>query len=439
MRVSPHAIGSLVLLLLFPSIGGLLTGCDSNEPRPPDQTQINCEGTLSAAVEWETPQHIPIDLQGIASHPDIAVDGSKKFVAIHEVDTTRQFAAPSEIYALRRTETGWSEPINVSQSDTPSSRPVIATGPGGTVHLVWGERLQDATPRPGAPPDAVYYARSTDNGQTWSAPEEVFASRSDAFFSMPHSLAFDADGHLHLVFSSRESDNRPAQIRHFERMSTGWTGGRTSIGDRGGGKEPDIAIGPEGRFLVTYIAADTSRQERDRNSVFFTWSEDGGETWEKRILVHRSGFDEPGFSPTIAASSNGRIQIVWRKSLTGDLKPEALFGSCSTDGGERWAKAKNLTPSIAGQGIPSTPEVAVDERGATNVTFQMGGFNTSSFPAYHLRGIGEDWTSPQNLFGTSGAAQHVGLTSDDDGHLHLTLRMIDRDPEGVYYSIGTPQ
>jgi hypothetical protein len=200
-----------------------------------------------------------------------------------------------------------------------------------------------------------------------------------------------------------------------------------------------MAVGPEGQLMVTYIAADTTGQERDRNSIFFTTSDDGGSTWkEEGVLVHRSGFDQPGFSPTIKVNSDGRIFIVWRKSLTGDLKPEALFGSCSKDEGETWSEASNLTPDIAGQGIPSSPEVAIDRAGATNVTFQMGGFNATSFPAYHLRGIGDNWTSPQNLFGTSKAAQHVGLASDDDGHLHLSLGM-DRDPEGVYYSVGTPQ
>jgi hypothetical protein len=182
---------------------GLLVACDSTEPRPPEEDpQTACEGTLSASVEWETPQHIPIDVQGIATHPDIATGGSGKYLAIHAVDTTQQFAAPSEIYALRSTDAGWSEPVNVSQSDTPSSQPVIAAGPDGIVHLVWGERLQDATPRPGAPPDAVYYARSTDGGHTWTDPAEVFASRGDQFFRMPRSLAFDSEGHVHLVFSS---------------------------------------------------------------------------------------------------------------------------------------------------------------------------------------------------------------------------------------------
>ena len=428
-------------LLLFVAMCGLLVACDSTEPRPPEEDpQTACEGTLSASVEWETPQHIPIDVQGIAAHPDIATGGSGKYLAIHAVDTTQQFAAPSEIYALRSTDAGWSEPVNVSQNDTPSSQPVIAAGPDGIVHLVWGERLQDATPRPGAPPDAVYYARSTDGGHTWTDPAEVFASRGDQFFSMPRSLAFDSEGHVHLVLSSQESDDRPAQIRHYERMASGWTGGRTSIGGRAGGGEPDMAVGPEGQLMVTYIAADTTRQERDRNSIFFTTSDDGGSTWkEEGVLVHRSGFDQPGFSPTIKVSSDGRILIVWRKSLTGDLKPEALFGSCSKDEGETWSEASNLTPDIAGQGIPSSPEVAIDRAGATNVTFQMGGFNATSFPAYHLRGIGDNWTSSQDLFGTSKAAQHVGLTSDDNGHLHLTLRMVDRDPEGVYYSVGSPQ
>lgn len=415
----------------------LLIGCDTTT-EPPEPDPVACEGdALSSSVTWETPEQVPVDVDGIATHADVAIHDGEPVIAFHQVDTTGTFVTIQDVYVVRRTASGWTEPVNLSQSDTPSMNPTLAAGPDGTLHLMWGERLQDATPRPDVVPDAVYYTQSTDGGQTWQPAEEVFASRSDDFFAAPRSFAFDDEGHPHIVLTSQENEETPPQIRHFVRNTSGWTGGKTPIGGQGGGFGPDIAFSETGVLSVTYLAPDTTREERDRNSVFVTHSEDNGQTWSEGVLVDRSGYSEPAQTPFIRYGTNDQLYIVWAKSLNGDLSADAIFGSCSPNGGTEWTEAKNLTPSFSIDGFLTFSSVAIDETGAANLVFQKSGFSTTSFPAFYLRGSGETWTSTENLLDADGASQHIGLTTDETGDVHVSLRMIDRDPEGIYYSRGT--
>lgn len=414
----------------------LCIGCDTTT-EPPEPDPVACEGdALSSSVTWEPPEQVPADVEGIATYADVAIHDGAPVIAFNRIDTTAEFNTPRNVYVVRRTASGWTEPANLSQSDTPSMNPTLAAGPDGVLHLMWGERLQDATQRPDVVPDAVYYTQSTDGGQTWQPPEEVFASRSDAFFDPPRSFAFDAEGRPHIVLTSQEDEERPAQIRHFVRNASGWIGGETSIGGQGGGANPDIAFSETGVLSVTYLAPDTTREERDRNSVFVAHSEDNGQTWSESVLVDRSGYSEPAQFPVIRYGTANQPYVVWAKDLTGDLYPNAIFGSCSDDGGESWSEATNFTPSFSTDRFITFPSAVVDGSGAVNVAFQHAGLTTTSFPAYLLRGQGETWSSPENLFGTDGASQRIGLATDEAGNLHVSLRMVDREPEGIYYSRG---
>ena len=415
----------------------LIVGCDtSTEPIELEEGACD-EGALSSSIAWDTPKQVPANVDGIATHADVATYGGEPLIAFNKIDTTAEFNTPRNVYVVRRTASGWTEPVNLSQSDTPSMYPTLAEGPDGTLHLMWGERLQDATPRPDVVPDAVYYTQSTDGGQTWQSPEEVFASRSDGFFTAPRRFAFDDEGHLHIVLTSQENEETPSQIRHFVRNTSGWTGGETAIGGQVGAGDPDIAFSETGVLSVTYLAPDTTQEERDRNSLFVTHSEDNGKTWSEGVLVDRSGFDEPALLPVIRYGAANQLHVVWPKDLTGDLRANAVFGSCSDDGGESWSEATNYTPSFSTNRFISPPSAVLDGSGTMNVAFQQGAFNTTSFPAYLLRGQGETWTSPENLFGTDSASQRIGLATDDTGDVHAALRMRYNDQTAIYYSRGT--
>jgi hypothetical protein len=304
------------------------------------------------------------------------------------------------------------------------------------VHLVWGEQLQDSTGRPGASPDAVYYARSTDGEQTWSVPEEVFASRGAPFFTMPRSLAFDAESHPHLVFSSTENNAHPENIKHFERTSDGWEGGRTGIGGRVGGFAPDITTGPEGQLLVTYGSADTT-ETQDRNTIFFAASEDGGATWNEGVVVGNEDRSRAQ-NPRIVAE-NGQIHVVWEDDINGNVRPDVLAAAHSADGGETWSEEVQITipEADATNRFLSPHEIETTKNGYVHVAVQRAGFGVPKFPTYYVQWNASEWSRAEALFDFDVTGQYPGLVGDDGKlHIHLVAE-VEGGKNGLYRSVGT--
>jgi len=372
---------------------------------------------------------VPIDVDGFPTSPDLAVSSGEVVMAFHDVRDGTPYDAPGDVYVARRLGPDWSAAVNVSTSDAPSSAPVIAAGPGSRVHLVWGERRANATPRPGGTPDALYYAQSTDGGRSWSAPENVFSSSSDGFFSPPHSLVLDAEGHPHVVFSSRESERSSVTVKHMERRASGWT----EATDVATGGSPDLALTGDGELAVAYLTADTTQDERDRNSLFLSRSTDGGETWGSPQLVERSGFDRPAQSPRLEVGPGRRtLYLGWRRSTDGDLAPDSVFVATSGDEGETWTPSR-VVPFTA-SGIPSAPEIVVDGSGVANIAFQVGGTGATTFPALFTRCAETSCTDPVNLFRTEGAGSQIGLFAEN-GRYFVALRAVDlAEGRGIYFS-----
>ncbi len=92
---------------------------------------------------------------------------------------------------------GWSEPVNVSNSLTTSWFPAIAVDGLDRVHIVWSENFRD---RNGLASDCVWYA--VWDGRSWSRPNDLFASPGDTrdSYTQRPALAVDRANNLHLLY-----------------------------------------------------------------------------------------------------------------------------------------------------------------------------------------------------------------------------------------------
>lgn len=409
---------SLPFLISLCTAALLLVACDATgggtPPSPPPASEIT----------WSAPEHVPTQVEGGVGSPSLAATEAAVYLAFDRIATDQQFPGPDEVYVMARRDGAWTDPINVSQTETPSSNPVLAADPGGTLHVVWGERLADSTDRPGGKPNAVYYARSDDGGLSWSGPEEAFASGSDVLFAPPRSLAFDESGNVHLVLSSRESSSEPGYVRHLKRTASGWSQPAAVVI----GATPDVAATEDGRLLIAYIAADASEETRDRNSVFFVSSSDGGRSWNEPVLVHRSGFDQPAYSPLIE-STNGHLLAAWPKSTDGDIYPDEIFFSSSADGSE-WSEAVDMAPSVAGANLS---EIESGLAGSVHVTFSAEG------APYYSKWDGSAWAEAEQLLGSEDSASQVGFAAAGN-RLYVAIDAGDvGSEEGIYLGIGEPR
>ncbi|MEM9665078.1 MAG: hypothetical protein AAF970_09100 [Bacteroidota bacterium] len=80
----------------------------------------------------------------------------------------------------------------------------LAADPQGHLHMVWGDHgqiLGGFAPSTTSSPDALYYARSLDQGATWSVPRSV-PKPQDAYYTFPVALAVSPRGTAVFVFES---------------------------------------------------------------------------------------------------------------------------------------------------------------------------------------------------------------------------------------------
>jgi hypothetical protein len=392
-------------------------------------------------VSWQTPAKAPLGVDGIVKNPSLVVDGTASYVAFQVDDTTDGASIPRDIYFARRTGETWNAPVQVSDGGAPSSRPVLEQGEDGTLHLVWGERLRDVSPRPGGDPHAAFYASSPDGGRTWSAPDTLFDSRTDRFFGVPRSIAIDEDGHPHVVLSSKERENRPATIKHFERVDGRWSGGRTSIGGFAGGSYPDIAARDDGTLLVTYVTADTTDPQGDKNTIFLATSSDGGDTWDDGTTIGNENFSSARW-PCIEVEGQ-RVQAAWLDNEDARRGAELLFVNRSTDGGETWGDQQQiaeLQSSASAAGFNPPELFLTGDR--VHLAFSDDVIGRRESPTYYLNRTESGWSERTDPFPVEITTELPGLAAGPDGQIHLALGGkdtsgdLDRE-DGLFYTTGT--
>jgi hypothetical protein len=182
-------------------------------------------------------------LYGSGSHPTVGPDGTLYVFW----DGSTRLAALDSIWMVKSTDGGvsWSKPVAVSQlvdiiplANTAfrvNSFPAAAVAPDGTLYVNWASMMSDAT---GALCPAqtnagchstVLYSKSTDGGNTWSAPARAFPG-------------LDAETQTAIGYPAVQPDgstlNAPAAPRRVDTVF------------------PAVSISPSGRVYMSAYAAD---------------------------------------------------------------------------------------------------------------------------------------------------------------------------------------
>ncbi len=122
------------------------------------------------AAEWSEPLPLPLP-QPAGSSPDIFVTGDGQIFVAYAIPINFSRG----IYVTTSSDGGvsWSDPIRVFDAEAAGwamvDGPQGAVSAGNELHLSWSRY----SPPSGVGPMGVYYARSSDGGLTWSAPEAI--------------------------------------------------------------------------------------------------------------------------------------------------------------------------------------------------------------------------------------------------------------------------
>ena len=180
--------------------------------------------------------------------------------------------------------TTWSDPIAITP---PSATEVLldalpVVGPDGTVYLFY-----DGEPIDGAGPASIRFAKSTDGGQTWTAPQDVAAN-------LPGPASF------------RLKNSDP---HWYEK----------EIGGIFASSYPTAAVSADGTIFVAWTDLTNGSCIDDGSTwrpctnpdVWLAFSKNGGRTWSAPIKVSDETNATDQFFPWLAVHPNGLVSLSW--------------------------------------------------------------------------------------------------------------------------------
>jgi hypothetical protein len=339
--------------------------------------------------------------------------------------------------------TTWSAPQPVAGAPAAQAgRARVAFGPGSEFLLHW----QDA----GASGCGLTQSRSSDEGQTWTAPEVILSAltRCDGMWS----FASDQAGRLWLLSRAAGpgangikaavwdgeawSEPRDVTFAFFDdrtQLSTNLNCLNLSIAGEAAGL---IGCDAGGDVWATRNAIGL---EQWLPSLQRVWS-------EPLTLSTQASVVAPDSVPDVTADSQGRVYTVWSQ-LTSDGLGTDLFSAVWRDG--RWSGASRLSTtgtldedSAAAADAPQAdqPAIATDNRDRVHVVWSDGAAGEILYSWAYARdlGSGQRWNETTRLSPTSMLGQWPDIVADsrsDDLYVIYTLPF--NEQRGVYLSVST--
>jgi hypothetical protein len=214
-------------------------------------------------------------------------------------------------------------------------------------------------------PDAGYFTRSTDSGESWMAETQHGFGVFGTIAVAPNSYVYAAAAGGPNGFTVSKSTNGtswsqvPVHSPSYEGVSLGGS-------QAGGGPNPHfgllgqawIAVNPDSGNLYLLCSVDpppAGGSSSDPLDVYFSRSEDNGQNWSEPMRVN----DDPPYSSgdsathdrfqwfgTMSVSPDGsRIDAIWNDTRNGsDIYHSRVYYSYSLDDGDTWSENVAITP-----------------------------------------------------------------------------------------------
>lgn len=341
--------------------------------------------------------HEPVNISNSGNRavlPEIAIDSHDYFHVVWRDNSTGSWV----ITYTRSTDYGsnWSTPQILSTETGDSYNPEIMVGDEGNVFTVWDSEITGTR--------QLYFSRSADSGETWSAP--VIITDSDY-------MAYGAAGTANIsgnLFLAWVEYSRGKKYEIFFSRSTdygeSWAP-KMNISDNASQSVlPTIAVG---KSPAVYIAWKSYNPHR--GDIYFSDSLLGGKyDWSP---FRKMSFDlSESTVPVMSVGKDEKLYLSWFNLVLGGGE-EVRFTS-STTYGEIWSQAETIAPPSS---YSSEPAIAADDLGNVNLVFD------SSKVIHFTRSIdsGKTWLERYRVIPASwpGWTVFPDIALDRDGFVYL--------------------
>lgn len=293
------------------------------------------EWAFAPPSPWSSPVIISED-GSTPAFPAVATDSEGR---VHVMWSASPSAGQSGsvLYYSRRDQTSWSRPVAVLGTDEGVAQAPALIFAGGFLHVVWN----------GGPTGAVFYSRAyPDDAYTadgWSQQ----AMSDQAVVGGTPAITADLLGRLHVVYVVPFNEGRGIYYARSDDNGESWSE-TVQLFDAGAEgwpcvEHPDITVDENGVIHVVWVRASLPGFGLPQG-VYYARSMDNGKTWTSAILLADGAHDWP----QVAATLTGQVVVTWQ-----DLARNIVQYRSSSDYGLTWDYVTQVSglQAIAGHAI----------------------------------------------------------------------------------------
>lgn len=298
--------------------------------------------------------------------------------------------------------------------------PRLLADRAGRLHLLWGEPVDASAPVTGSEWSRQHvtaiWTASYDPARGWSASRKVYDGPE---IGWADATSTDGDGHpdrAAVVATVKTKRAWPGVLRVWRVNGDSVVSSIAEI--YGSPAYQTVALSGDTSYLA-YIA--TSREvlpgeigPHDNNSVWLQRSLDRGATWQKEILVSRSG-DDPASQLRLHLTPDGTVHLLWRKDFSTGVS--VIRHAESLDGGRNWSAPDDLHPS---QSPFSNLHSVVDACGALQLVHEYMDPNTGNARLEVATWNGR-WTRAEQLRFPGQRVGGAAIYREPSGRIELAL------------------
>ncbi len=294
-------------------------------------------------------------------------------------------------------ESGWSQPLNVSNSQTQSTSPSLAADSSGDLHLVWQEEIE-----PGF--SVIMY--SLYRQRQWTTPLDILASYTSIGVGSP-SLAADQEGYLHIAFLG-DGISYSKAFAPLANSARNWSTPINLYPAVNYMGAPDLALGPDGQVYIVFALENS-----DGSGIYLFSSNDGGVNWEGPDTIYaNTSADRQVRDPKITVNEANGIHVAWSESDFPETFPPLGIRYSHNLGGSGWSAPISLADG-------PYMDIDIATQGQNEVHVVWSGTDTDRFKFHRSsKDGGSTWSGIFRNTDGGGLLGFPSLVFDGRGNLH---------------------